>query len=202
MTPHRRAAQKLIFHNYYRPSNPAAADPTDLERFPQVKLVAIDHPLFGGWVRCSPPTSPMAASSLRSTSRRTEPNTMAGARGLALKRPSVCARLSRQRLAAKGWHRPTNVRFGSLADITARSRRVRFTPDSGHSSVRVGVRKVPTAVISRSGKPRRHSAGGSPQPNSSPLGQGRQVYRFVLNVIEVTCAGVTELPSVGDARHC
>ena len=30
--------------------------------------------------------------------------------------------------------RPLNVRFGSLADITARSRHVRFTPDSGHSS--------------------------------------------------------------------
>jgi ribonuclease Z len=26
----------------------------------------------------------------------------------------------------------THVRFGSLADITARSRHVRFTPDSGH----------------------------------------------------------------------
>ena len=30
------------------------------------------------------------------------------------------------------------VRFGSLADITARSRHVRFTPDSGHSSAQVG----------------------------------------------------------------
>ena len=30
-----------------------------------------------------------------------------------------------------------NVRFGSLADITARSRHVRFTPDSGHSSAQV-----------------------------------------------------------------
>ena len=27
-----------------------------------------------------------------------------------------------------------DVRYGSLADITARSRRVRFTPDSGHSA--------------------------------------------------------------------
>jgi sulfate transport system substrate-binding protein len=47
-------AQKLIAHNYYRPSNPAAADPTDLARFPQVKLVAIDHPLFGGWGKVQP----------------------------------------------------------------------------------------------------------------------------------------------------
>ena len=30
-----------------------------------------------------------------------------------------------------------NVRFGSLADITARSRHVRFTPNSGHSSVQL-----------------------------------------------------------------
>jgi hypothetical protein len=28
-----------------------------------------------------------------------------------------------------------NVRFGSLADMTARSRHVRFTPDSGHEVV-------------------------------------------------------------------
>ena len=31
-----------------------------------------------------------------------------------------------------------DVRLGSLADIAARSRHVRFTPDSGHSSVQVG----------------------------------------------------------------
>ena len=30
-----------------------------------------------------------------------------------------------------------NVRFGSLADIVQPSRHVRFTPDSGHSSVQV-----------------------------------------------------------------
>ena len=47
-------AQKLIAHNYYRPSNPAVADPTDLARFPQVKLVAIDDPLFGGWGKVQP----------------------------------------------------------------------------------------------------------------------------------------------------
>ena len=32
----------------------------------------------------------------------------------------------------------TDVGYGSLADITAHSRHVRFTPDSGHSSVQVG----------------------------------------------------------------
>jgi hypothetical protein len=35
----------------------------------------------------------------------------------------------------------TDVRFGSLADIVQRQRHVRFTPDSGHSSVRVGCPK-------------------------------------------------------------
>jgi hypothetical protein len=30
-----------------------------------------------------------------------------------------------------------DVRFGSFADITTRSRHVRFTPDNGHSSVQV-----------------------------------------------------------------
>jgi hypothetical protein len=34
-----------------------------------------------------------------------------------------------------------NVRYGSLADIRARSCHVRFTPDSGHSSVQVGCPK-------------------------------------------------------------
>jgi hypothetical protein len=34
-----------------------------------------------------------------------------------------------------------NVRFGSLADIAPLSRHVRFTPDSGHSSVRMGCPK-------------------------------------------------------------
>ena len=36
---------------------------------------------------------------------------------------------------------PRNVGFGSLADITARSRHVRFAPDIGHSSVQVGCPK-------------------------------------------------------------
>jgi len=44
--------------------------------------------------------------------------------------------------------RVPRVRFGSLADITARSRHVRFTPDSGHSSVQVG---CPKSAISGQG---------------------------------------------------
>ncbi len=47
-------AQKLIAHNYYRPSDPKSADPKDLARFVDVKLVTIDDPLFGGWKEAQP----------------------------------------------------------------------------------------------------------------------------------------------------
>jgi sulfate transport system substrate-binding protein len=47
-------AQKLIAHNYYRPSDPKSADPKDLARFVGVKLVSIDDPLFGGWKDAQP----------------------------------------------------------------------------------------------------------------------------------------------------
>jgi len=48
------AGQKIIARNYYRPSNPAAADPEDLKRFPDLKLVTIDNPIFGGWAKAQP----------------------------------------------------------------------------------------------------------------------------------------------------
>ena len=38
-----------------------------------------------------------------------------------------------------------NVRYGSLADIVQRPRHVCFTPNSGHSSVRVGCPKSATS---------------------------------------------------------
>ncbi len=47
-------AQKLIAHNYYRPSKPEDSDAKDLARFPNVKLVSIDDPLFGGWAKVQP----------------------------------------------------------------------------------------------------------------------------------------------------
>jgi len=47
-------AQKFIAHNYYRPSDPKSADPKDLARFVDVKLVSIDDPLFGGWAKAQP----------------------------------------------------------------------------------------------------------------------------------------------------
>jgi sulfate/thiosulfate-binding protein len=48
------AGQKIIARNYYRPSNPAAADPEDARRFPDLKLVTIDDPIFGGWAKAQP----------------------------------------------------------------------------------------------------------------------------------------------------
>ena len=47
-------AQKLIAHHFYRPSDPKSADPKDLARFADVKLVSIDDPLFGGWAKAQP----------------------------------------------------------------------------------------------------------------------------------------------------
>jgi sulfate transport system substrate-binding protein len=47
-------AQKLVAKNFYRPYNPAAAEAADLKVFPQLKLVTIDDPLFGGWARVTP----------------------------------------------------------------------------------------------------------------------------------------------------
>ena len=47
-------AQKLIAKHYYRPADPRSADPKDLERFVDVKLVSIDDPLFGGWAKAQP----------------------------------------------------------------------------------------------------------------------------------------------------
>ena len=40
--------QRLAARHYYRPRLPQHADPTDIARFPDVKLVTIDE-VFGGW---------------------------------------------------------------------------------------------------------------------------------------------------------
>jgi sulfate/thiosulfate transport system substrate-binding protein len=47
-------AQKVIAKHFYRPSDPKSADPKDLARFTDVKLVQIDDPLFGGWAKAQP----------------------------------------------------------------------------------------------------------------------------------------------------
>ena len=47
-------AQKLIARNYYRPAEPAFADPEDLKRFPAIRFLTIDDPLLGGWLKVTP----------------------------------------------------------------------------------------------------------------------------------------------------
>jgi sulfate/thiosulfate transport system substrate-binding protein len=42
------AGQKLAAKHFFRPSDPSAADPADLARFPSLELVTIDD-AFGGW---------------------------------------------------------------------------------------------------------------------------------------------------------
>ena len=48
------AGQRIIARHFYRPYNPSAADPEDLKRFAEVRMVTIDDPLFGGWSQVSP----------------------------------------------------------------------------------------------------------------------------------------------------
>jgi len=42
------AGQRLAARHYYRPINPAHADPADLGRFPALEMIEIDE-VFGGW---------------------------------------------------------------------------------------------------------------------------------------------------------
>ncbi|WP_206077731.1 sulfate ABC transporter substrate-binding protein [Aquamicrobium sp. LC103] len=44
--------QNIAAKHYYRPSNPEAVDPAELERFPDLELVTIDD--FGGWAKVQP----------------------------------------------------------------------------------------------------------------------------------------------------
>jgi sulfate transport system substrate-binding protein len=46
--------QNIVAKNFYRPSKPEVVDPDELERFPELKLVSIDDPLFGGWAQVQP----------------------------------------------------------------------------------------------------------------------------------------------------
>jgi len=70
-----------------------------------------------------------------------------------------------------------NVRFGSLADITVGSRHVRFTPDSGHSSVQVG---GPKSAISRRPLGKSARVPASPEIRFDRVSdEARFVYRLV-----------------------
>ena len=46
-------AQKIIARNFYRPFHPENADPTDLARFPKIRLVTVGD-VFGGWSKAQP----------------------------------------------------------------------------------------------------------------------------------------------------
>jgi sulfate/thiosulfate-binding protein len=46
--------QNIIAKNYYRPGNPSVVDPAELKRFPELKLISIDDPIFGGWKEAQP----------------------------------------------------------------------------------------------------------------------------------------------------
>lgn len=46
--------QRIAARHYYRPVEPQHADPEDAARFPEVELVSIDDPIFGGWARVQP----------------------------------------------------------------------------------------------------------------------------------------------------
>jgi sulfate transport system substrate-binding protein len=43
------AGQRIAAKHYFRPINPAEADPADVVRFRQIEMVRIDDALFGGW---------------------------------------------------------------------------------------------------------------------------------------------------------
>jgi sulfate transport system substrate-binding protein len=46
--------QNLIAEAYYRPAKPELVDPAELARFPNLDLVSIDDPMFGGWAKVQP----------------------------------------------------------------------------------------------------------------------------------------------------
>lgn len=48
------AGQRIAAKHYYRPNDPAVADPADVARFQPVEMVTIDDPLFGGWAQAQP----------------------------------------------------------------------------------------------------------------------------------------------------
>ncbi|MCB1488679.1 MAG: sulfate ABC transporter substrate-binding protein, partial [Bauldia sp.] len=46
--------QNIIARHHYRPALPDLVDPAALEAFPEVEMVTIDDPLFGGWASAQP----------------------------------------------------------------------------------------------------------------------------------------------------
>ncbi len=46
--------QAIIAKNHYRPSEPGLVPPENLVKLPDIKLVTIDDPVFGGWAKAQP----------------------------------------------------------------------------------------------------------------------------------------------------
>ena len=74
-----------------------------------------------------------------------------------------------------------------IEDIRRMRWHVRFNANSGHLAFWKAQKGTPLAI---------------PSPFRCRSAKAVRFIRFVLDVIEVTCAGVPELPSVEDARHC
>lgn len=49
-----KEAQTIIAKNHYRPAKPDLVPAEDLAKLPEIKLVTIDDPLFGGWKKAQP----------------------------------------------------------------------------------------------------------------------------------------------------
>lgn len=49
-----KEGQTLIARNHYRPSKPELVPAEDLAKQPEIKLITIDDPLFGGWKKAQP----------------------------------------------------------------------------------------------------------------------------------------------------
>ena len=49
-----KEGQTIIARNHYRPSKPDLVPAEDLAKLPDIKLVTIDDPLFGGWKKAQP----------------------------------------------------------------------------------------------------------------------------------------------------
>jgi sulfate transport system substrate-binding protein len=46
--------QRIAAHNHYRPSKPELVPADQLQKLPDIKLITIDDPIFGGWAKAQP----------------------------------------------------------------------------------------------------------------------------------------------------
>jgi sulfate/thiosulfate-binding protein len=46
--------QRIVAKHHYRPAKPELVPPEELGKLPEIKLVTIDDPIFGGWAKAQP----------------------------------------------------------------------------------------------------------------------------------------------------